>query len=78
MELQEIRKLIKKRLENEVGGVIFCADWQDNRIAWEESSLSTMYHTDFAKFDEIITKVCEGTGYFIELINSCEGEIHKE
>jgi hypothetical protein len=49
-----------------------------DEIYWEESILSYLYHEDFAKFDEILQKSCQGLNCFIELTNSCCGIVYKD
>ena len=79
MTLEQARNTIAKNLIKLIGckaDRIFLAEWQENRIGWEETSLSTWYHTDFGKFAEIIEAATEGLPYYIECVNSCEGEIY--
>ena len=80
---QKIRQKIANRLikmtsfpEHNIKGDIFLAPWDDARIAWEDN-LSMNYYDDLDGLINLLDKACEGTGYFIELINSVEGRICK-
>ena len=75
---QKTRNLIADRMRKSTKGEIFLASWDDKRIAWEENHMMTWcYWEDINKFYEIIDAATEGTGYFIELINSVEAHICK-
>lgn len=75
------RTTIANRIVALTGGnkkSIYLAPWDDRRISWEENTLlGHYYYEDLDKFYEIMDKATEGTGYFVELINSVEGHICK-
>lgn len=78
LNLEDTRRLIKSRIETEIDGKIFLAPWDLNRIAFEDSDLSSMYHIDIDRFHEILEMAEKDTGYFLELINSCEAHLVSE
>ena len=69
---QSHRKKIAKRLGKLINFEITMVEWDDNRLAWEGSSL---YYEN--RCHDILVQACEGMPYYIELINSCEGAIYK-
>lgn len=90
MNLEKTRQLIADRIIdittvvdkefdiNEVGS-IFLAPWDNKRISWEENFLlSCYYDQEPDKFYDILDQACKDTGYFIELINGCEGHLVKQ
>ena len=77
MTLQKARLQFKKRLEKAFGGEIFLADWEDNRVAWEGSPLVGLQYSNIDAYLEAFEKALEGTGYWMESNNSCEGNLYK-
>lgn len=55
---------------------LYCADWDNRRIAWEDTPLSSYYWDDPDKFYEVIESI-QPKGWYIELINSCEGHLYE-
>ena len=83
MNLQDARQLIADRLikmtsfpEQNIKGEIFLAPWDDARIAWEDN-FAMDYYDDLDGLIKLLDKACEGTGYFVEFINSVEGHVCK-
>jgi len=74
-----IAKNLQKILSDKFGetDTVFSAPWDDRRIAWEESYLADLYYNQIDTFQNILDEACEGTGYFIENINTVEAHVCK-
>lgn len=66
---------LNKTLKVYKAGKAEAITWDANKIQWEDSFLSDMYHDNIDAFYDILDKACKGLGCFIELDNSCIGTI---